>query len=81
MVDSSDEKFTRVWHTEDGKRIEYNARLHCLLLVGYDEESYYFNDPMHLSETEQCYVAYPKEAVETAYSILGMQSIAVEPAD
>lgn len=77
MVDSSSDKYTRVWHTEDGKKIEYNSRLHCLLLVGYDENNYYFNDPMHLSETDKCYIAYDKAAVQTAYEILGMQSIAV----
>ena len=27
--------------TEDGKVISYNRRLHCVLLVGYDDDYYY----------------------------------------
>lgn len=46
MEDSSDESFYACWTTESGKQISYNRRLHCLLLVGYDGNFYYFNDPM-----------------------------------
>lgn len=60
------------WFTNEGKMIEYNKRLHCLLLVGYDEESYYFNDPM-VSKA----VAYNKDICETAFEILGRQSICI----
>ncbi len=30
---------------EDGKTYRYPAREHCLVLVGYDDDRYYFNDP------------------------------------
>lgn len=45
--------------------------MHCLLLVGVDEESYYFNDPMAGKA-----VAYPKGAVARAYEGLGRQALA-----
>lgn len=44
---------------------------HCLLLVGEDETSYYFNDPMAGKNT-----AYDKAAVEAAYEGLGCQAVA-----
>ncbi|MBQ3099473.1 MAG: C39 family peptidase [Clostridia bacterium] len=64
------------WYTEDGRRIEYNTRLHCVLLVGYDRDYYYFNDPKHIG-TNTPYVAYSKDKAERAYELLGMQSVAV----
>ena len=64
------------WHTEDGRRIEYNTRLHCVLLVGYDRDYYYFHDPKHIGQNTK-YVAYSKDKAETAYELLGMQSVAV----
>ena len=45
--------------------------MHCLLLVGVDEESYYFNDPMAGKA-----VTYPKGAVARAYEGLGRQALA-----
>lgn len=45
------------WKTPDGKTIQYNNKLHCLLLVGYDENYYYFNDPLR-DVGGQKYVGY-----------------------
>ncbi len=45
---------------------------HCVLLVGYDEEYYYFNDPM-----EQKNMRYPKEKVERAYKGIGSEALVV----
>lgn len=50
--------------------IDWKQPMHCLVLVGYDEENYYFNDPM----TKQKEV-YPKEAVENAYLKMGSQAV------
>ena len=30
---------------ETGRTIQWMTPMHCLLLVGYDDENYYFNDP------------------------------------
>lgn len=72
MVDSSHSDNFHHWRTDDGKDVLYNRKLHCLVLCGYDEENYYFNDPMASKA-----IAYPKAACEKAYSILGMQSIVI----
>lgn len=64
------------WFTEDGREIQYNRSLHCILLVGYDDDYYYFNDPKHIG-TNTKYIAYSKAKAEKAYELLGMQSIAV----
>ena len=46
--------------------------MHCLLLVGYDKDNYYFNDP-----TAGKAVAYSRSDVETAYEGLYMQAVVV----
>lgn len=46
--------------------------LHCALLTGWDQNSYYFNDPLAGKN-----VTYPKQAVALAYEGLGSQAIVV----
>lgn len=48
------------WYLSDGSLFTWISNEHCMLLVGYDEASYYFNDPWH---GHGC-IAYPKELVE-----------------
>ena len=72
MEDSSSEENWRNWTTKEGREVSYNRKLHCMVLCGYDEENYYFNDPM-----TQALKAYPKADTEKAYSILGMQSVII----
>ena len=57
-----------------GETFVWPAGEHCLLLVGYDEERYYFNDP--LKETAP--VAYDRETVERRWAELGRQAVAIE---
>lgn len=33
--------------TDSGETFVWRSNEHCMLLVGYDEENYYFNDPWH----------------------------------
>ena len=77
MVDSSASSYYATWTTSEGKQISYNKKLHCLLFVGYDENNYYFNDPMHMNADGTKYTGYSKVSVETAYNILGQQSIVI----
>lgn len=76
MRDSSAPEYIARWTTEDGREIEYNRNLHCVLLVGYDDDYYYVHDPKHIGSDTK-YVAYSKAKVENAYETIGMQSIAV----
>ena len=77
MIDSSGEKYLARWTTPEGKEIVYNRKLHCLVLVGYDEENYYFNDSLKRGKDGSSYVVYPKEKTEKAYRLLDRQAIAI----
>ena len=46
---------------------------HCMLLVGYDEGGYYFNDPY---ENNGC-IRYPKEIVEDRHKAQHMQAVGI----
>ena len=35
------------WLLADGTDFAWKCNEHCLLLVGYDDENYWFNDPWH----------------------------------
>lgn len=49
------------WIVADtGEIFEWRSNEHCMLLVGYDEGNYYFNDPWHNHGT----IGYEKELVE-----------------
>ena len=60
------------WLTEEGKAIRWINPMHCLLLIGYDENGYYFNDP---TGGERAY--YTKEQVQTAYNAQGKQAVII----
>lgn len=55
-----------------GERYLWKSNEHCLVLVGYDEEYYYFNDPLAEKDTP-----YLKRLAERRYGEMGMQAIAV----
>ena len=59
---------------DSGETFRWISPLHCALLTGRDQTSYYFNDPLAGKN-----VAYPKDAVALAYEGLGSQAIAVFP--
>lgn len=48
------------WQLLDGSQFFWVSNEHCMLLVGYDDESYYFNDPWH---NHGC-IAYERKLVE-----------------
>lgn len=79
MIDSSAPEHYAHWTMPTGKYISYNVYLHCLLLVGYDDEHYYFNDPLVQASGGRKTVAYPKDAVDIAYGILGRQAVVIVP--
>lgn len=57
---------------ETGNKINWISPMHCLLLVGYDEDFYYFNDPQRSKAH-----AYEKGSVETAYEAMHSQAVAI----
>jgi len=76
-----------IWATQDmqtprnGVVINYNntniqwiAPEHCLLLVGYNENNYIFNDPLKSKN-----YSYSRSAVENAYYGLGAQAVVFSP--
>lgn len=63
----------RSWILPDGGDFVWPAGEHCLLLIGYDGENYYFNDP-----TEGKQVAYLREVAEQRYAEMGRQALVVK---
>lgn len=57
---------------ETGEYYTWTSNEHCLVLVGYDDLNYYFNDPLNNKNT-----AYEKSLVSLRYGELDMQAIAI----
>lgn len=67
------ETFTRAqWRLEDGTLYEWPANEHCMVLVGYDERYYYFNDPYTGAR-----VKYEHALCEDRYAALGRQALVI----
>ncbi len=62
------------WYFKNGERFTWIAGEHCLVLVGYDDDFYYLNDP-----TSGSTVAYQKHIVEQRFEELGCQAILIVP--
>ena len=62
------------WYLDDGTRYTWPGNEHCMLLVGYDENSYYFNDPYRGK-----LVAYDKTLTEDRFAELGRQALVIIP--
>lgn len=64
-----------VWKLEDtGDNFTWISNEHCMLLVGYDEEGYYFNDPYENNGV----VRYEKELVKKRHAAQHMQAVGGE---
>lgn len=57
--------------TIDNETVRWYARLHCMVLVGYTEDTYIIADPL------QGIVEYDKALVEQRYDELGKQAIVI----
>ncbi len=67
------------WRTVDGGLVRYHRQLHCLVLCGYDDQNYYFNDPLEDKNYGSKWMAYPKKKAQKAYEIMGEQCVALVP--
>lgn len=63
------------WTLPDGKEFTFVSPEHSLLLIGADNEHFYFCDSMH----EDAVVKYPKAASQAAYEALHSQAIVATP--
>lgn len=63
------------WKLPDGTAFDWLGNEHCLLLVGYDDENFWFNDPWH---NHGC-CPYPRALVERRHAEQGMYAVALEP--
>lgn len=68
--------YTSTWLTPEGDQVSWISPEHCLLLVGYDNEYYYFNDSRQGKQT-----AYPKRDVEIAYESMLSQVVVIIPTE
>lgn len=74
-VDMADPKAGQSWILADTNRtFQWISEEHCLVLVGYDEGRYYFNDPNDPGEVK----SYDKNLVKKRYQALGKQAVAVQ---
>lgn len=59
---------------ESGEEFSWLSNEHCLLLVGYDDENFYFNDPRRGAA-----VAYNRDIAQKRYEELGCQAVTIRP--
>ena len=59
------------WLLADGTDFAWKCNEHCLLLVGYDAEHYWFNDPWH----DHGLCCQPKALVEACHAAQGMFAV------
>lgn len=62
------------WYLSDGARFTWPGNEHCMLLVGYDDTKYFFNDPYAGK-----LVAYEKSLTEERFAELGSQALVILP--
>lgn len=62
---------------KDGQICQWLANEHCLVLVGYDENYYYFNDPNYYSSP----IPYEKTIFEERYKTLGKGAVIITNTD
>ena len=73
-INMLDTQPVNTWYLSDGKRFTWPGNEHCIVLVGYDSQYYYFNDP-YVGAT----VRYEKQLAEAHYAELGSQSVVILP--
>lgn len=73
-IDMKETHQTAAWvNMESGETVYWPSGEHCLVLVGYDEDNYYFNDPYK----NKGIVKYQKEIVEKRFHELNEQSVVI----
>lgn len=60
------------WITPEGEEFVWTSGEHCLVLIGYDDEYCYFNDPLSGELTK-----YKKSLSEKRYNEMGKQAVVI----
>lgn len=63
---------TNSWYLSENKRYTWPGGEHCLVMIGYDDDGYYFNDPYYGQM-----VKYDKTVVRDRYAELGKQALVI----
>ena len=58
---------------KDGDTCKWLANEHCMVLVGYDDEYYYLNDPLSESTVE-----YERSIFDTRYAQMDKNAVVLE---
>ncbi len=66
----------RVWNLPDGREFVWTAGEHCMVLTGYGDGVYYFNDPRSGNS-----VIFPEDISEKRFLQLGSQAVLIEKGD
>ena len=61
------------WRLPNGHWFDWKLNEHCLLLVGYDEDNYWFNDPWH----NHGVCPQPKALVEACHQAQDLYAVAL----
>ncbi len=73
-INMKESKAGNSWYFEDGKAFTWIAGEHCLVLVGYNDDYYFLNDPVYGST-----VAYQKNITEKRFAELASQAVYICP--
>ncbi|MBR6581148.1 MAG: C39 family peptidase [Ruminococcus sp.] len=72
-MESLEEKEYCIWTIEEtGEQFGWISNEHCMVLVGYDDNYYYFHDPRH-----NAFTPYKRSIVEKRFKEMGSQAVTV----
>lgn len=66
--------YSRSWNLPDGGTYRWLSNEHCMVLIGYDDTSYYFSDPYRGTT-----VKYARQLSSDRYAAYGKQALAILP--
>lgn len=75
-IGMKESKRGRTWFLKNGESFTWTSGEHCLVLVGYNEEYYFFNDPQSGST-----VAYQRDISEKRFTELDSQAVFIHPTE